>query len=216
LEITISLSLPISSLTITRRTIMDFQVTIVTLRKVTIHRSGEETESSVGVTVGPTTNHPSSLCQGQSSTRGRAAVAREAEAEISAGRARETREELTLLWSSPLLVTRNWRALILLVLKVDLKAAWTLSMWQMLTILWGWAEISIMSTGLAWTTLRPLKIPLTAATLLTFKCLPMALRWEVKVAVLLILSLKKWLLKILKMLKMEAITSHHLQQLPLQ
>jgi hypothetical protein len=102
------------------------------------------------------------------------------------------------------------------VLKVDLKAAWTLSMWQMLTISWGWVEISIMNTGLAWTTQRLLKIPLTAATLLTFKCLLMVLKWEVKVAVHLILSLKKWLLKTLKMLKMAAITSHHLQQLPLQ
>jgi hypothetical protein len=83
-------------------------------------------------------------------------------------------------------------------------------------ISWGWVEINIMSTVLAWTTLRPLKIPLIIATLLTFKCLPMALRWEVKVAVLLILSLKKWLLKTLKMLKMAATTSHHLLQLPLQ
>ena len=72
-----------------------------------------------------------------------------------------------------------------------------------------------MSSALAKKTQHHLKITLVTAPL-TINILQMALKWEEKVAALLILSLKKWQLKILKTLKMEAITYHLLQQQLLQ
>ena len=72
-----------------------------------------------------------------------------------------------------------------------------------------------MSSALAKKTQHHLKIILVTAPL-TINILQMALKWEEKVAALLILNLKKWQLKILKTLKMEAITYHLLQQQLLQ
>ena len=72
-----------------------------------------------------------------------------------------------------------------------------------------------MSSALAKRTQHLLKITLVTAPL-TINILQMALKWEEKVAALLILNLKKWQLKILKTLKMEAITYHLLQQQLLQ
>jgi len=54
-EITTSLSLPISSLTTTRKTISGSQATIVTFRMVTLLKSGERKRESLAVVTEVTT-----------------------------------------------------------------------------------------------------------------------------------------------------------------